>query len=326
MVLLYLGRNLPAISPAALYFNHTVRLLFWRPAPSFYTDALSSVLPTTHRSNPSPTETPSAYEVKSNSYEIGLDDTDEDDWEMVTKSKPMLESNVDVVKGNNKARRIEGSRDMIPEQDLRNGGYPTFSGNGIGAMNSQVPRGFMEKDKSGMPTALKRETDNITIRHQQKSEKTQPGPGRQSEIKRSAAERMPTTGSNKDQLHRRPKSAFEAIQADLDRAETLYRETLPPTFVPQPKISRNLSNKSTKSDISAYGGLGTEKPPGLPSTSEVKVDSRSSAPSDANTTPKTVSSRPQPPTQGKKERNRSTPTVRQMKRKGDNREVGDSRK
>jgi hypothetical protein len=95
---------------------------------------------------------------ESNARHLGLDETeveyDEGNWEMVTDDA-------------NRSRRVPGAMGLLPEQDVRQGGYPTFSGGRMTDPGSQVPTGVLEQGSDGRAMSVMREDgDGVGRPHQ----------------------------------------------------------------------------------------------------------------------------------------------------------------
>lgn len=95
---------------------------------------------------------------ESNARHLGLDGTEDDDdegnWEMVTEDP-------------NRSRRVPGATGLLPEQDVRQGGYPTFSGGRMTDPGSQVPTGVLEQGTDGRAIRFMREDGDGVGRPQQ---------------------------------------------------------------------------------------------------------------------------------------------------------------
>lgn len=96
---------------------------------------------------------------QSNAHHLGLDEIEDDghnegEWEMVTEDA-------------NRFRRVPGAMGLLPEQDVRQGGYPTFSGGRMTDPGSQVPTGVLEQGSDGRAIRFMREDGDGAGRPQQ---------------------------------------------------------------------------------------------------------------------------------------------------------------
>ena len=145
MILLFLGRRLPKTPAPPLYFNLSQRLLYWRPTPECYAQLLPA-LPTDQRDETLTNE--GEGPAFTNAGEIGLAE-DEDEEKLAEPAPdrigPEHGSHINWVD----PRSAPSSRFGPAEQDVRQGGYPTFSGGGVMDTKRQVPTGVIERGNDG---------------------------------------------------------------------------------------------------------------------------------------------------------------------------------
>ncbi|WVQ85580.1 hypothetical protein IAT38_007746 [Cryptococcus sp. DSM 104549] len=137
--LIWLARNLPKSPPPPLYFNMSMRALFFTPLPACYNQLFK-------KPTPAPNPEDEKHELPlSNANEIGLDSDDEDEEKLVegiSTGRPAPPQSRPAAFGH-------GQRSA--HQDIQQGGYPTFSGGGLTDPGRQVPTGFVERTKDGRP-------------------------------------------------------------------------------------------------------------------------------------------------------------------------------
>ncbi|OCF45280.1 hypothetical protein I317_00802 [Kwoniella heveanensis CBS 569] len=174
-ILLYLGRNLRKSPPPPLFFNHSTRLLFFTPDPACYNQLLrkisapQKVLKNGEELELGRTGLPPSSEAKS----IGLDDDDEHehedgaalDYDNAAAIFDDEEKTVQHEHGQAQ-RSIDNQPLPLPRApahtDVRQGGYPTFSGGGLTDPGRQVPTGYLEKGKDGRLIKFIREDSTET--------------------------------------------------------------------------------------------------------------------------------------------------------------------
>ncbi|WRT65839.1 uncharacterized protein IL334_002790 [Kwoniella shivajii] len=148
-VLLFLGRKLPKHPAPPLYFNLSVRPLYFLPPPKCYHEIL----------HPSHSKRDPEHGMKnlppSNSHSIGLDDENEDHDFDGDGDKYSIHSEdqlpIQAQHQKPKPSSHPGSEENVEKSytDVRKGGYPTFSGGGMTDPMRQVPTGFIERTKDG---------------------------------------------------------------------------------------------------------------------------------------------------------------------------------
>ncbi|KAK8865746.1 hypothetical protein IAR55_000893 [Kwoniella newhampshirensis] len=130
-VLLCLARRLPKYPPPPLYFNLSTRFLFFRPAPQCYQQLFDD--PWTNVGEERITNLPSA-----NAKETGLDGDEEKTLAMNGRRTQ-----------DEREPSISACMNHKSHHDVRQGGYPTFSGGRMTDPGRQVPTGFLERGKGG---------------------------------------------------------------------------------------------------------------------------------------------------------------------------------
>ncbi|ORY34289.1 hypothetical protein BCR39DRAFT_517488 [Naematelia encephala] len=157
-VLLFLGRRLPKNPPPAMYFHLATRFLYWTEPSGVYR----------RLSDPKEAAQSQADELekgishRSNASELGLDDDDDDDDDADVEVEDVREGIQERTRPHDTSQpipipRMQIRHEPLPEQDIRNGGYPTFSGRGLTDPASQVPKGVLDVDRLGRIKGFVRE-------------------------------------------------------------------------------------------------------------------------------------------------------------------------
>ncbi|WVF70721.1 hypothetical protein IAT40_005514 [Kwoniella sp. CBS 6097] len=155
-VLLYLGRNLPKTPPPPLYFNHSTRLLYFTRPPACYNRILRKIsAPQNVKKNGEELE---VELPPSNVKTIGLDEDELEAHEAPEDHKKAARYDEEKRVGQ---PQPPSSRGLV-HTDVRQGGYPTFSGGGLTDPGRQVPIGYLEKGKDGRLTKIIREDGTET--------------------------------------------------------------------------------------------------------------------------------------------------------------------
>ncbi|WWC88025.1 uncharacterized protein L201_002928 [Kwoniella dendrophila CBS 6074] len=148
--LLYLGRKLPKNSSPELYFNHSIRLLYFLPPPQCYKPVLHPAEGNKHEMEDLESGKIDTHNLaQSNSKSIGLDSEDEDkmNFDEISIHSEILPIQSQYLK--HPLTKNQQGRNRNDFSDVTKGGYPTFSGGGLTNPERQVPTGFIEHTKDG---------------------------------------------------------------------------------------------------------------------------------------------------------------------------------
>ncbi|WWC68486.1 uncharacterized protein I206_102415 [Kwoniella pini CBS 10737] len=151
-ILLYLGRKLPKYPPAPLYFNKSVRILYFYSPPRCYDPVL---YPKSIKENDPEIQRQRDLPI-SNSKLIGLESDNEEEFDEISIHSESLPIHSKYNSNNDHQGRkpfpsasAPGLKPKDNFKDISKGGYPTFSGGGLIDPSRQVPTGFIERTKDG---------------------------------------------------------------------------------------------------------------------------------------------------------------------------------